>query len=716
LKQILQDLESGETMIVESPVPALKKEHVLIRTTHSLVSPGTERMLLEFGKASLFGKALQQPDKVKIVLNKIHADGLIPTLDAIRSKLQQPIPLGYCNLGVVVDTATSEFKVGDRVISNGSHAEFVRVGKNLCAKVPQDIADDSAVFTVLTSIALQSIRLANPTIGESIAVFGLGPVGLLAVQILLANGCRVLAIDLNSARCELAKKYGADVVDLSRGDYLKSSADYFSRGRGVDAVIIATSTSSNEVIHLSAEISRKRGRIILVGTTGMNLRRDDFFKKELTFQVSASYGPGRYDEMYEELGVDYPAGFIRWTEQRNFEAALDLMSLGKIDTQDLITHRVLIDEAVTAYKLLELPDTLGIVLSYPNNEIDIKTAQTVPITQTIANKKHKNDQGLTPIIGLLGSGNHSSRTIIPALKKNKNIVLHTISGSAGISSHYHGKRASFLYSSTNQESILRSSDINTVLIATRHNLHAEQILQCWSAGMNIYVEKPLCINLEELTAIKNVIEDSQEGSNRIFMVGFNRRFSIFSKKIKQLLNGRPGPKVINMTINAGVIEKYHWTQDPDIGGGRIVGEACHFIDLMVFLLESPIVDIKSTTVSNSKESLRDDIATITLSFEDGSMGTIHYLSNGGKSYPKENIQIFSNGGILELDNFKRLKGYNWRGFRGMYRFRQDKGHVACIEEFIKSIKYGLSNPIPLKEIIDVAEASIKARNQLLKLN
>ena len=585
MKQVLQSLKTGVTEVAEVPCPAAKRGQLLIRSSQTLVSAGTERMLVEFGKANLVNKARQQPDKVRMVLDKINTDGLLPTIDAVRSKLDQPLPLGYCNAGVIVDSNVNGFEVGDRVVSNGNHAEVVRVPKNLCAKIPDEVDNETAAFTVLGAIGLQGIRLIQPTLGEAIVVTGLGLVGLMCVQMLRANGCRVLGIDFDSHKCDLARQYGAETVDLSKGEDALIAAQNFSRGRGVDGVLITAASRADDIMHQSAEMCRKRGRIVLVGVVGLNLRRDDFFQKEISFQVSASYGPGRYDSLYEEHGQDYPVGFVRWTEQRNFEAVLDMMACGTLEVKSLITHRFKIDDAIDAYKLLDDSTALGIVLEYPAKTEQILRATSVELNTTIKGKsKHTSS---VPIVGFIGAGNYASRTLIPAFKAG-GAVLDTLVTSGGISGVHHGKKNGFRTTSTEIDDIINNKNINTIAIVTRHDAHANQVVTALNAGNNVFVEKPLALTLEELDLIDSTYNNAKFSKPLRLMVGFNRRFAPHIIKIKELLNAHRTPKTIIITVNAGSIPGEHWVQDLNVGGGRIVGEACHFIDLMRFLIGFPI--------------------------------------------------------------------------------------------------------------------------------
>jgi len=708
MKQVLQNLSNGKTSLIDTPCPKNIKSNILIATTTTVVSAGTERMLIDFGKASLLNKAKQQPDKVKIVLNKVLTDGLMTTVDAVRSKLDQPLPLGYCNAGVILESDVDGFEVGDRVASNGNHAEVVRVPKNLCVKIPDNVDDESASFTVLGAIGLQGIRLIQPTMGECFVVTGLGLIGLLCVQMLRANGCRVLGIDVDSNKCKMAQKFGAEIVDLSKGEDPVIIAQGFSRGRGVDGVLVTAATQSDEVMHQSAEMCRKRGRIVLVGVVGLNLRRDDFFKKEITFQVSASYGPGRYDSFYEDEGNDYPIGFVRWTEQRNFEAVLDMMSSGALDVKSVITHRYDIENAIEAYALLDNPDTLGIVLNYPNQNQEVLTKSKVELTNKISEIIKPN----TPCVGFIGAGNYASRTLIPAFKE-AGAVLDTLVTSGGISGVHHGKKNQFMTASTETSDLWNSDTINTVSIVTRHDAHAHQVINALNSGKNVFVEKPLALTLTELEEIDKSYHKANKSNVVRLMVGFNRRYAPHVVKMKKLLESHRSPKSIIMTVNAGAIPGEHWVQDTLIGGGRIIGEGCHFIDLMRHLVGHAIVDFTATMIGNVPGvEVREDKASMTLSFEDGSFGTIHYLANGGSIFPKERIEVFCDNAVLQMDNYRVLTGYGWPGFKKMKLFKQDKGQKACARSFVESIANGKESPIPYNEVMESSRVSIEIANLL----
>ena len=708
MKQVLQNISNGETIIENVPAPKNKKSNLLISTSKTLLSAGTERMLIEFGKANLINKARQQPDKVKMVLDKVSTDGLLSTFDAIKTKLDQPLALGYCNAGVVLESQIDEFKVGDRVASNCHHAEIVRCPKNLCAKIPDNVDDESAAFTVIGAIALQGVRLAKPTIGECFVVSGLGIVGLLTVQILIANGCRVLGIDYDSKRCKLAEMFGAETVNLSKNSDPISASSIFSRERGVDGVIITAASESNDVIHQAATMCRKRGRLILVGVVGLNLRRDDFFEKELTFQVSASYGPGRYDSKYEVEGHDYPLGYVRWTEQRNFEAVLDMMSSGAINVKPIISHRYKIDSAKDAYKALDQSNSLGIILDFDEKNIREIQASNVDIK---INQKKEQISNSNIRVGFIGAGNYASRTLIPEFKKN-NLILDTIVSSSGVSSTHHGKKNGFEISSSDINDVLNKEDINTVVIATRHSDHANQVINALNHKKNIFVEKPLAINMQELNEIESCYNKIIKKHDLKLMVGFNRRFSPLIRKMKNLVDLQPMPKSFIVTVNAGHVPLDHWIHNPDVGGGRILGEACHFVDLLRYLSGSKIIDFEGKKLGDSSGlKITNDISSITLSFEDGSIGTIHYFSNGGNIFPKERIEVFCNNAALQLNNFRSLHGYGWPKFKRTRLFKQNKGQKECVRAFIDSISNG-SSPISFEEVLEVSKISIEISNEL----
>ncbi len=701
--QVLQNLRNGDTEVAEIPCPHAGRGQLLIRTRRTLVSAGTERMLVDFGKAGFIDKARQQPDKVRMVLDKVRTDGLVPTLEAVRNKLDQPLAMGYCNVGEVIEVGAgvSGFAVGDRVASNGKHAEVVAVPVNLCARVPDGVDDESAAFTVLGAIALQGIRLVQPTLGEAVVVTGLGLIGLVTVQLLKAQGCRVLGLDFDAEKLAMARRFGAEVVDLRAGVDPVAAAMAFSRGRGVDAVIITASTDSNEPVHQAAQMSRKRGRIVLVGVVGLELSRADFFEKELSFQVSCSYGPGRYDPNYEEKGQDYPLGFVRWTEQRNFEAVLDMLDAGRLDVHSLVSHRFDIGQAQSAYAVVGGSEpSLGIVLKFgdgaPPSAPMVHTV-TLPAAAPVAASPGAR-------VSVIGAGNYAGAVLIPAFKA-AGARLARIASAGGVSSVHLGRKFGFAEATTDTAALLADAQADAVVVSTRHDTHADYVVRALGVGKHVFVEKPLALRLDDVDRIEQA---AAARPDRLLMVGFNRRFAPQVVKLKQLLAGTPGAKTFVMTVNAGAIPGQHWTQDPAIGGGRLLGEGCHFFDLLRFLAGAPVESFQVARMAAESP----DTVSVTLRFADGSLGTVLYLANGSKAFPKERLEVFAAGRVLQLDNFRRLEGYGWPGFRKMNLWRQDKGQRACAAAFVNAMATGGPSPIPLAELLEVARLSIRIEEAL----
>jgi len=699
MRQLVQNLKTGEIELVEVPIPKVSSNSVLIKTTHSLISVGTEKMLVEFGKASLWDKAKSQPERVKEILQKIKTDGLLTTIDAVMARLDEPLPLGYSNVGIVIDIGKNveEFSVGDRVVSNGSHSEIVNVSKNLVAKIPGNVDNETAVFTVLGSIALEGIRLLSPSLGEYIVVIGLGLIGQLTVQLLIAAGCKVLGMDIDENRVNLAKSFGAEGLVINSKNSPIEGALAFSKGKGVDGVIITASTQSNEPIEYSADMCRKRGRIVLIGVTKIDIPRDKFYKKELSFQVSCSYGPGRYDRIYEEKGIDYPFDYVRWTAKRNFEAVLDMMSMGKINVKPLITHRFSFDDAIKAYDILLKDKPLGIILQYGNdiNEVNYKDKKIVKL-QNEKKGTHKN----RACVGVLGIGNFAKMILLPALKKT-NARLKYIASSGGVNSIFAGRKFGFEYTLSDYNKVLEDEEVNTIFITTRHASHAYLVIEGLKKGKNVFVEKPLALSINEL---KDIIS-AYKNSDNILMVGFNRRFSPFVKKLKDILSYRKDPLCLNIVINAGMIPYDNWQYDPEVGGGRIVGEACHFIDLSRYIVGKKIDEIYAVT-TKGHSGYDHDKMIINIKFEDGSIGVINYFANGNKVYPKERVEVFNEGKVLVIDNFRFLVGYGIN--IKLKSLKQNKGHEEEIKEFIRAVSDGDISPIPFDELIEVTLASFCA--------
>jgi predicted dehydrogenase/threonine dehydrogenase-like Zn-dependent dehydrogenase len=696
MRQLIQDLKSGQTLLEEVPVPQLKEGAVLIKTTHSLVSLGTERMLVEFGKASLIEKARQQPDRVKQVLDKMKTDGIIPTLEAVFNKLNQPLPLGYCNAGIVeaIGKGVHGLSVGDRVASNGNHAEYVCVPENLAAKIPDNVSDEEATFTVIGSIGLEGIRLCKPTLGETIVVIGLGLIGLVTAELLKANGCRVIGYDLDQQKVEMALAKGILAFNPSNGNDPVKFVRQATNETGADGVIITASNKNDEIIHQAAEMSRTRGRIILIGVIGLNMLRDDFYKKELTFQVSCSYGPGRYDENYEQRGHDYPIGYVRWTEKRNFETILNAISTGQLDVKSLITERVPLENYEQIYGDMRKQGSIASILVYPTNA---ERTNTVSIN-------NQTFEGRKGVFGIIGAGNFTSSTIIPGMKA-AGANMKYIASAGGLTAKILAKKGNISIATSDYHDILNDKDVDTVMITTRHNLHAKMVLESLQAGKNVFVEKPLCLTEEEL---QNIILSHLSHLTSQILVGFNRRFAPLAQKMKQLLG--EGPKNIVATMNAGFIPSNSWVHDLEVGGGRIIGEACHYIDLCTFLAGSKITSVCMNSMGTQSQENTDN-ASILLKYDNGTNAVINYFANGSKAYSKERIEAYNQEKILILDNWRILRGYGIKGFSRM-KTKIDKGHKSQFRLLVESIQKGGQPIIPFDEIVNTTKASFAAIKSL----
>jgi len=697
MKQILQSFKTGITELAELPSPTVKPGQLLIKTNCSLVSLGTEKMLVEFGKASLVQKARQQPDKVRMVLDKIKTEGLIPTLETVFNKLEQPLPLGYCNVGevVAVGKGVKDFKIGDRVASNGPHAEFVSIPQNLAAHIPNNISDEEAAFTVIGSIGLQGIRLANPTIGETVVVIGLGLIGLLTAEILVASGCKVIGYDLDDNKIEIAKSKGVIAFNPLKGSNPVKFVNNETNNIGADAVLITASAKTNDIISQAAQMSRKRGRIVLIGVIGLDISRADFYEKELSFQVSCSYGPGRYDDDYEFKGIDYPLPFVRWTEKRNFETILQLISTKKLNVKELISETIFLEEYDKIYGDIGNSKSIASIIRYNKNN--------TPEHTIVVNKK--NTQPTKGGIGIIGAGNFVKMTMLPAMNGTNANIKHIVS-SGGVNGTALAKKYNIDQSTTDYDLVLDDKDVDLVMITTRHNLHADMVIKALNKGKNVFVEKPLALNNEELAAV----EKSYKDNKGTLMVGFNRRFSSHTQKIKSLVGN--SPMNIVATMNAGAIPPDVWVHDMAVGGGRIIGEACHYLDLMVFLSGSKIKAVCMNALGENPVENTDN-ASILVKMVNGSTGVINYYSNGSKSYSKERLEIFSQGKVLIVDNFIKTLGYGVKGFSKM-KTRLDKGHKAQFSRIVEKIKQGSVALIPFEELINVTKASFAAIQSLKK--
>jgi len=703
MKQVLQNRKTGRPFVGEVPVPALQRGRVLVRTVASLISAGTERAAVELVSKGLVQEARQRPDLVKAVVAKVKNEGLLNTFSSVRDKMAASQALGYSASGIVSAVAedVTEFQVGDRVACAGvgyaSHAEVLSVPKNLCVHLPEGVSFESGAYGTLGAIALQGVRLAEPTLGESVVVIGLGLVGQLTVQLLKANGCRVFGLDLDQARVALALELGADKASVSSETSAKE-IEAWTRGHGADAVLITAATDSNEPVELAARVSRLKGRVIVVGMTGMNIPRAPFFSRELKLVISMSYGPGRYDPEYEERGHDYPLPYVRWTEKRNIESFLELIGEQKINVERLTTHRFPIADADRAYQLIsgELREpNLGVVLNYdPEAEVVRKIS--------LGGQVRKSEKSI--VLGVIGAGGYVPAMLLPHFK-TEGVEFRAITTASGISAHDVGKRFGFAYAMSSAEEVLDDTDVNLILVGTRHDLHAELARKALERNKHVFVEKPLALNDEQLDS---VLEAAGSSTGRL-MVGFNRRFSPLAQRAKEFFDGRDTPLSMLYRVNAGRITKEHWTQNADEGGGRIVGEVCHFIDLMQFLAGARAVSVFAESISAKSSKIVDaDSVFITLRFADGSNGAVAYLSEGDKGLAKERLEIFGAGRVFVLDDFRRATLYKDGREEQVVLKAQDKGQQAQVREVCKS---GVA-PISLDELEATTRATFRVLDSL----
>jgi len=709
MKQVLQNRKTGRPFVGEVPVPALQRGRVLVRTVASLISAGTERAAVELVSKGLVQEARQRPDLVKAVVAKVKNEGLLNTFASVRDKLAASQALGYSAAGIVaaVGDDVSEFQIGDRVACAGvgfaSHAEVLSVPKNLCVHLPDGVSFESGAYGTLGAIALQGVRLAEPTLGESVVVIGLGLVGQLTVQLLKANGCRVFGLDLDQTRVALALELGADKASVSSETSAKE-IETWTRGHGADAVLITAATDSNEPVELAARVSRLKGRVIVVGMTGMNIPRPPFFSRELRLVVSMSYGPGRYDPEYEERGHDYPLPYVRWTEKRNIESFLELIGEQRINVERLTTHRFPIAEADRAYQLIsgELREpNLGVVLNYdPEAEVGrrISLGAATPVRKSVQ----------SIVVGVIGAGGYVPAMLLPHFK-TEGVEFRSIATASGISAHDVGKRFGFAYAVSSAEEVLDDASVNLIVIGTRHDLHAELARKALERNKHVFVEKPLALDDEQLDA---VLEAAGSSSARL-MVGFNRRFSPLAQRAKEFFNGLDTPLSMLYRVNAGRIPKEHWTQIAEEGGGRIVGEVCHFIDLMQFLAGAPPVSVFAESISAKSSKIVDaDSVFITLRFADGSNGAVAYVSEGDKGLAKERLEVFGGGRVFVLDDFRRATLYKDGREEQVALKAQDKGQQAQVREVCATVLSGSDGPIKLDELIATTRATFRVLDSL----
>ncbi len=705
MKQLLQNIRNGKTTIAEVPVPTPPPGMALVKVSASLVSAGTERMLVEFAEKSLAGKARSRPDLVRQVLDKARREGIAPTLRATFNRLDQPMTLGYSSAGTItaVGTEMEGFKIGQRVACAGGgyavHAEYNLVPRNLLTPLPDGVDFEAAAFTTLGAIALHGFRLAKPQVGESVAVIGLGLLGLLAVQIAAAAGGRVIGVDIDPRRVELAKGFGVQAVPREQAE---EAVQAFTSNLGADVVLICADTPSNDPLELAGAIARNRAKIVATGAVGLTMPRKIYYEKELNFINSRSYGPGRYDPAYEENGQDYPIGYVRWTEGRNFQTIVELLGSGRLNVASLISHRFPIERAAEAYEVItgkKKESFLGVLLKYsdaPDGKMAARVEFDAPRQPQAAVK-----------LGVLGAGLFANATLLPAIKKQKEVDLVGIASVSGLHAQHSGQKFGFAYAASDDEQLLNDPKINTVAILTRHNTHAELVLKALQAGKNVFVEKPLAINREQLSAVSEAL---MVDSCPLLTVGFNRRFAPLAGELVGFLAERWEPLHAHYRINAGALPLNHWTQDPAVGGGRIIGEGCHFVDFIIFLVGSVPVTVTASALPDGGK-YREDNVSMTFTFADGSIGVVDYLANGDKSFPKERLEVFCGGRIAVLEDFRSLEMVR-DGHRKTIRQAQAKGWSEEWAAFSKAIRTGAGPTIPYEQLIGVTKATFAAIESL----
>ena len=706
MKQLLQHIKNGKTVIEDVPIPTPREGMALVKVSASLVSAGTERMVVEFAEKGYLGKARSRPDLVKQTLDKAKREGVMPTVQAVFNRLDQPMALGYSSAGTIIALGKNMqgFKVGQRVACAGGgfavHAEYNVVPRNLLTPLPKNMDFESAAFTTLAAISMHGFRLAEPQLGENIAVIGLGLLGLLTIQLAAAAGCNVLGIDLDPKRIELASSLGLEAVSRKQAE---SASMAFTANRGFDAVIICADTPSNDPIELAGVIARDRARVVATGAVGLTIPRKIYYEKEISFINSRSYGPGRYDASYEENGNDYPIGYIRWTEGRNFQASVDLMSSRKLKVESLISHRFPIEDGVQAYEVItgkKKEPFLGVLLKYSDEKQETSKRVEFPLIPRSASLSSVK-------LGVLGAGLYANATLLPVLKNNKDFELVGIASSGGLHAQHSGKKYGFQYATSSEEEIINDPNINTVAILTRHDSHADLVVKALKAGKHVFVEKPLAINSKQLSIISKQLLATD---HRLLLAGFNRRFSPLAQSLSSFLSHRSESLHAHYRVNAGYIPLNHWTQDPILGGGRIIGEACHFIDLITFLVGAAPVKVSAHALTDNGK-YREDNVSMTFTFPDGSIGVVDYLANGDKSFPKERLEVFCEGKIAILDDYVKLETIE-NGRRKTEGGAQDKGWRSEMSVFAGAIKSGVGAPIPYEQLIGVTKSTFAAVESL----
>lgn len=703
--QAIQYQKTGELSVKDLPAPELKPGMVIVRTSASLISAGTERTSVETAKASMLQKARSRPDLVRQVLDMAKKEGAMATWEKVRTRLDSYKALGYSAAGVVIASSVDEFAPGDRVACAGagyaSHAEVIAVPKNLVIKVPEEVTLDEACFTTLGAIAMQGVRQAKVSLGESVAVIGLGLLGQLTVQLLKASGCRVIGLDINERQFALAREFGADAVTTSSGG-AASVIESFTRGLGADAVIITASTGSNEPMELALKAARKKGRVVVVGAVGMNLPRSPFYEKELEVTIACSYGPGRYDPSYEEDGHDYPVAWVRWTERRNMESVIDLIAAGKLNVKRMISHRIPIAEAERAYDLITgkiNEPYIGIVLNYPD-----RGEKAMLRSVKVGNGASNGSANLG--IGFVGAGNFAQSFLLPNAKKS-GARLVAVATSTSVNAHSVAEKFGFSEATTDASALIANKGIDAVFIATRHDTHGEFVAGALEAGKQVFVEKPLAISREELETIRGIVE----AKNDRVMVGFNRRFSASVRAVKGNFAGVGEPLVMLYRVNAGFIPLESWVQ-AESQGGRIIGEGCHFIDTMQFLTDARPVSVYAAAIGSRNAQVRNaDSVSITVRFSDGSVGTLLYLANGDGAISKEYLEVHGGGRSAVMDNFRQVTLARGRKTK-VEKFDGDKGHAEEVHQTLAAMKNHTAMPISFQSLHDTTLVTLAAMESL----
>lgn len=724
MKQVIQNYKTGEIRLEEVSPPICRPGGVLVRNVASAVSLGTERSIIELGKKSLLGKVRARPDLFKQAWNKAKREGFLKTFQEAMGRLDTPNPLGYSCAGVVEEVGTSvdEFSVGDRVACIGagfaSHAELVSIPKNLCVLIPDGVSEEEAAFGMLGVIALHGVRTANVSIGEYVAVIGLGLLGQITVQLLKASGCKVIGSDLDQTKIDLAMKMGCDVG--LQADELINQAKSFSRGNGVDSVIITASTKTSEPIENAAEICRFGGRIVLVGVCDIQIPRQIFWEKEIEFKVSKAGGAGIFDPIYEIEGIDYPIGLVRWTERRNLETVLDLIKEKKLRMGPLITHRFDIKEAQNAYEMLMKgqENFVGVLLRFPE-----KNEKTTVVGENLSTVQQPKTYNLKPKpsgaigVGLVGAGLFTRALLLPALSKVPGISLRGIATATGATANHIAKKFKFAYDTTDYQHLLTAPDIDAIFILTRHNLHAKMVIEALKAGKHVFVEKPLCLNESQLNEIISTYTSllTPHSSPPLLMVGYNRRHAPLSIKAKEFFGRRSTPLMINCRINAGFVPKDHWVHDPEQGGGRIIGEVCHFVDLVQYWTNSFVKQVYAQRISGDSGAIvNTDNVSITLKLQDGSIGQILYTAAGDKAFSRERYELFCENSVCVIDDFKEAFFIKNSVKKKDRRINQDMGYHGELTLFFDAIKHGGSPPVAFVDYINSTLATLKAIESIEK--